>query len=225
MGCERLLPVLSSLLRRSLPPEVVDSKQMDGADSSLALPPHSTLYRTSDDAVGGGKSGRSAACLTNVTFRGGSSRTYARCRCRKQSPPVAVPMASDGIPEQSTVPLPPALSTPLSPARSTRCRSSTGMSRHGDTRSKASSARLPRANKPFSEKVGNFFPTFSAAGRRTGAAREPTPLSQPCANRRSRGCRKRFPAGLSGRGGEGGGGAVPDLPAMPRPCCRRGKSA
>lgn len=52
MGCERLLPALSPLLRRSIPPEVVDSKQMDGVDSSLALPPHSNLCPTGDDANG-----------------------------------------------------------------------------------------------------------------------------------------------------------------------------
>jgi hypothetical protein len=45
--------------------------------------PHSTRYPTGDeaDAGGGGKSGRTLACLMNVTFCDGKSRKCARRWC------------------------------------------------------------------------------------------------------------------------------------------------
>jgi hypothetical protein len=46
-------------------------------------PPHSTLIpdRRRSDAGGGGKSGRTLACLMNVTFCDGKSRKCARRWC------------------------------------------------------------------------------------------------------------------------------------------------
>jgi hypothetical protein len=44
-------------------------------------PPYSTLYPTGEDEGGGGKSGRTLACLMNVTFCDGKSRKCARRWC------------------------------------------------------------------------------------------------------------------------------------------------